>query len=99
MRVGSAFSRVLDPSSEPLFADQGPLDLLPEEVWHTSARAAPTVAAPDSPNSTLAGPRQGGESLGGGEEGKHMSDADTCTDSDDSLQPYDLPEDEDAGAC
>ena len=37
MRVGAAFSAALDPSRPPLFSDLGELELLPEEVWHSSA--------------------------------------------------------------
>ena len=34
MRVGQAFSKVLDPSKAPLFSDLGDLGLQPEEAWH-----------------------------------------------------------------
>ena len=34
MRVGQAFSKVLDPSKPPLFSDIGDLGLQPEEAWH-----------------------------------------------------------------
>ncbi len=34
MRVGQAFSKVLDPSKDPLFSDLGDVGLLPEEAWH-----------------------------------------------------------------
>jgi hypothetical protein len=42
MRVGQAFSKVLDPSKEPLFSDLGDLSLLPEEAWHRDC--LPTTA-------------------------------------------------------
>ena len=37
MRMGNTFSRALDPSKPLLFGDF-PLDILEEEVWHSSAR-------------------------------------------------------------
>lgn len=39
MRLGQAFSKVLDPSKPPLFSDFGGLELLPEEAWHRSCLA------------------------------------------------------------
>lgn len=36
MRVGKAFSAVLDPSKAPLFSDLGDMDLTPAEAWHPS---------------------------------------------------------------
>ena len=36
MRVGRALSILLDPTQEPLFEDQGPFTLLPEEYWHAA---------------------------------------------------------------
>ena len=96
MRVGHAFSAVLDPSVPPLFSDQGPLDLLPEEVWHASARSprspAPPGRPPDAGTASAKVPTSVHDD-GDGDGGGASSD-----DSDDSLQPYDLPEEEDEGA-
>ena len=39
MRIGNAFARLLDPG-KPLFEDQGSLDLLPEELWHSDCTSA-----------------------------------------------------------
>jgi len=36
MRVGKAFSTVLDSSKPPLFSDLGDTDLSPAEAWHPS---------------------------------------------------------------
>ena len=36
MRVGMAFSAVLDPSKDPLFSELGNFDLTPAEAWHPS---------------------------------------------------------------
>lgn len=84
MRVGRTFSMTLDPSSqEPLFGDQ-PLGLLPEEVWHPSAKSLLQAkpAAPGNTSAAVASP--GADAV-----------AEEDWDSDDSLQPYDMPEQED----
>ena len=39
MRIGNAFARLLDPDKL-LFEDQGSLDLLPEELWHSDCTSA-----------------------------------------------------------
>ena len=36
MRVGMAFSAVLDPAKDPLFSGLGNFDLTPAEAWHPS---------------------------------------------------------------
>ena len=36
MRVGMAFSAVLDPSKDPLFSELGNFDLSSAEAWHPS---------------------------------------------------------------
>ena len=44
MRVGMAFSAVLDPSKDPLFSELGNFDLTPAEAWHPSCiRTTPGV--------------------------------------------------------
>lgn len=55
MRVGQAFSRVLDPSKAPLFSDLGDLCLLPEEAWHRDClpKAGSTPGTPTKPPQTL----------------------------------------------
>jgi hypothetical protein len=40
MRVGKAFSAVLDPSKAPLFSDLGNTDVTPAEAWHPSCITA-----------------------------------------------------------
>lgn len=36
MRVGMAFSAMLNPSQDPLFSELGNFDLTPAEAWHPS---------------------------------------------------------------
>lgn len=93
MRVGHAFSLALDASATPLFSDQGPLDLLPEELWHASATAA---HPPTTLQATSRAGNQAGKAADHDLADDHTSNKPAVSDSDDdSLQPYDLPEEED----
>ena len=44
MRVGMAFSAVLDPSKDPLFSELGSFDLTPAEAWHPACIRANSQA-------------------------------------------------------
>ena len=44
MRVGMAFSAVLDPSKAPLFSELGSFDLTPAEAWHPACIRANSQA-------------------------------------------------------
>lgn len=90
MRVGRTFSVTLEPASEePLFSDQ-PLGLLPEELWHSSAKVL--LQGRPTPDSS----RQDASNAGSAAvTGAAQQATEGDWDSDDSLQPYDMPEPED----
>ena len=46
MRVGKAFSAVLDPSKPALFSDLGDTELTAAEAWHPSCVTAIRLTAP-----------------------------------------------------
>ncbi|EIE21374.1 hypothetical protein COCSUDRAFT_56593 [Coccomyxa subellipsoidea C-169] len=94
MRVGQAFSKVLDPSKDPLFSDLGDVGLLPEEAWHRDclpsavnqqgpSKSAAAIAAEPADNA------RGSSVQTPGDIGDAASDG--------SLEPYDLSEEDDDG--
>ena len=46
MRVGKAFSAVLDPSKPALFSDLGDTELTAAEAWHPSCATPAKLTAP-----------------------------------------------------
>ena len=53
MRVGMAFSAVLDPYKDPLFSELGNFDLTPAEAWHASCiRTSPGAKETSSQDSS-----------------------------------------------
>ncbi|KAK9908206.1 hypothetical protein WJX75_004272 [Coccomyxa subellipsoidea] len=93
MRVGQAFSKVLDPSKEPLFSDLGDLSLLPEEAWHRDC--LPTTAHHNGHPTSLAAVKT--EPLRTARGGSKQTPGEGDAESDGSLEPYDLSEEEDDG--
>ncbi|CAL8463180.1 g2714 [Coccomyxa elongata] len=89
MRVGQAFSKVLDPSKHPLFSDLGDLGLQPEEAWHRDCLPATLKQSKLAAFQPQPAERAGNATV-------HTSTADDNAYSDE-FEPFDLSEEDDDG--